>query len=133
MVQAAVVGENEEQRLLLRGLLRLYHFPVVFEGAQIRDLARFVPAAGPVVLVLDIDAAVPGWEAELRAELNRHPDLRPLLLTPEPDPELARRAKQAGVRGLLVRPFGIRQFVEAVHAVTNGVAPPGPSDPQPPP
>jgi len=118
-VQAILISSNEDTRLLLRGLLRLYHHRIVFEGRGPEPLETAPPGEGPRVLVLDGDAVDGGWEAALRTALAREPSLHVILLTPDRSPEFAGRARAAGVGLVLVRPFAIGEFTEALARVSE--------------
>lgn len=113
-VPAVVLSANEDTRLLLRGLLRLNRHPVVFEGRAAEELDGVPPGEGPRILLLDGDAVPGGWESAIRVALAREPSLRVILLTPDRSPALAARAREAGARTVLVRPFAIAEFIEAL-------------------
>jgi len=57
------------------------------------------------------------WAEELSSLLVARPDLRALVILPSSDPGLAARARKAGARGVLARPFAIRDFVTAIDAL----------------
>lgn len=116
-VPTVLLGGNEDNRLLLRGLLRLHHYPVVLETADPSDLDRLPPSAGSGVLILDTELTGRPWEADLRAALKSHPELRALVILPRGAPSLETSAYAAGAKGVLVRPFAIRDLVRAVATV----------------
>jgi DNA-binding NarL/FixJ family response regulator len=128
-LHAVIVGGNDEVRLLLRGLLRLHHYQVEREVPA----ARPPPSAGTPeelwVLLLVVDGNGEEWSAELASALERQPGLRTLLITSETTPDLEARARSAGVRGVLRRPFSIRDLISTVEAVGRGEERFGPAVP----
>ena len=117
-VPAVLLGGNEDTRLLLRGLLRLHRHRVLLETQAGDGIVRLPQSTEPKVLILDAgsdkDSA---WAEELSSILRSRPDLRALVILPSADPAAESRARRAGARTVLVRPFAIREFVEAVESV----------------
>jgi CheY-like chemotaxis protein len=113
-VDAVLLGTNADTKLLLRGLLRLYHHTVVLDGRAAEDLEGLPPAPGPRILLLDAESVTGGWESALRLALRSQPGIRPILLTMDRSPDLAARARAAGVRVVLVRPFAIAELLRAL-------------------
>lgn len=75
------------------------------------------------MLVVDTGAGKDGsWSQGLSNLLASRTDLRALVILSSTDPALETTARKAGARAILVRPFAIRDFVEAVDSV--GGAPP---------
>jgi AmiR/NasT family two-component response regulator len=77
--------------------------------------------------ILVLDAAPDkgeAWAEELTNLLKGRTDLRALVILPGSDPGLETRARQAGARATLVRPFAIRDFVEAVDSLGAAPSPP---------
>jgi len=116
---AILLGTNEDTRLLLRGLLRLYRHPVVSESGAAEELGSLAPTTDPTVLVLDAEAVTGGWEAALGLALHDHPRLRPILITIDRSSEFEARARAAGARVVLVRPFAIADFARALATATE--------------
>lgn len=122
-VPAVLLGGSEDTRLLLRGLLRLHRHRVLLE-AQAPDGIERLPAS-PETKILILDAGSDPdcrWAEGLVAVLRTRPDLRALVILPSSDPALETRARKAGARATLVRPFAIRDFVEAVDLAASGPA-----------
>lgn len=122
---AIVLGGSEDTRLLLRGLLRLHRHRVLLEAPTREGLAR-IPTT-PEVKILVLDAGPDkgeAWAEELANLLKGRSDLRALVILPSSDPGLETRARQAGARATLVRPFAIRDFVEAVDSLGAPPSPP---------
>ena len=115
---AVILGGSEDTRLLLRGLLRLHRHRILLEGPSAEGIDGLPASSEPKVLVLDAGAKEDSsWTESLAAVLQRRADLRALVILPTSDPALAARARAAGARAVLVRPFAIREFVEAVDSV----------------
>jgi DNA-binding NtrC family response regulator len=122
---AIVVAGDEETRVLLRGLLRLHHFRVDGEAEGATQATELIRVHRPTLLVVDANlaegsstllvgqarASVPGLRVILVAPASRPPNL-------PPDP--AQRPD-----AVLLRPFRIRQFAEAL-VPAGGVDPPLP-------
>jgi DNA-binding NarL/FixJ family response regulator len=124
-VPAVLMGGNEDTRLLLRGLLRLHRHRVLLEAQAPDGIERLPPSSETKILILDAGAdADCAWAEDLTSVLRSRSDLRALVILPTSDPALENRARAAGARGVLVRPFAIHDFVEAVDALT---AEPGPT------
>ena len=120
-----MLGGSEDSRLLLRGLLRLHRHRVLLETPTREAVDRLPPSAETKILVLDAGSEKgEGWANDLAGLLRARSDLRALVILPSSDPALETRARQAGARAILVRPFAIRDFIEAVDSIA---APPSPS------
>ncbi|HTT15456.1 MAG TPA: hypothetical protein VMG81_06765 [Thermoplasmata archaeon] len=113
-VPTALLVHDPDSRLLLRGLLRLQRYPVVFEGEHADDFERSPPTPGPKLLVVDGGPDEAEWADDLRAILARDVEYRIVLITADRSPEFAERARARGVRCVVIRPFAIREFVRAL-------------------
>jgi hypothetical protein len=121
---SVVLGGSEDTRLLLRGLLRLHRHRVLLE-APTREGMALVPVS-PELKILVWDAGSDTseeWAEELAAALRGRSDLRALVILPSADPAMETRARQAGAGATLVRPFAIRDFIEAVDSLGSPSAP----------
>jgi AmiR/NasT family two-component response regulator len=130
LAESVLWGEDVDERLLLRGLLRLHRHPVVFEAATLEELSRLPTATEPRLLVVAVKAGDGAWEQDLPSVLKSHRELRPVVILPRECAELGPRAVSAGARAVVVRPFAIRDFVNALTTAldggpTNGPRPPG--------
>jgi len=119
-VATVIIGGTEETRLLLRGLVRLHQHRVLSEKASADDLEMADPEDPAQVLILVADGEGDEWPHELATARARQPGLLPLLIVPERTPDLIARARRMGVRGVLNRPFAIRDLVSSVEAVAHG-------------
>jgi len=118
-VPAVLLGGSEDARLLLRGLLRLHRHRVLLEAEAPEGIERLPASPETKILILDAGAGTGGtWSEALSAVLRSRRDLRALVILPSSDPTLETRAREAGARAVLVRPFAIRDFVEAVDSLT---------------
>ena len=121
---AIVLGGSEDSRLLLRGLLRLHRHRVLLE-APTREGAERIPST-PETKILVLDAGTDkgeGWAEVLASLLRSRTDIQALVILPSSDPALETRARQAGARATLVRPFAIRDFIEAVDSLGTSSPP----------
>ena len=115
---AVLLGGSEDDRLLLRGLLRLQHHPVLLDAPVREELDRLPLTPEPKILVVTAEAGKDGsWAADLSSVVASRSDLRALVILPSPDPALVARAREAGAKGVLSRPFAIRDFVAALDAL----------------
>lgn len=120
--KAVVVAADEEMRILLRGLLQLHRVRVDAEADGVAEGLRLVREHRPTLVVADVHLAE-GSAPELVAGCrSASPGVRVILVAPSsrPTPQLV-AAAQPDV--LLLRPFRIQQFAEAV-AVRAPTPPP---------
>jgi hypothetical protein len=131
MTDVAIVGGSEETRLLLRGLTRLHHHRVVFEGASPASLADLPAGADALTILFDADIESSQWPAPIGAALTAHPGRRGILIAPTRSPRIEQRAKELGFAAVLRRPFAVHELVEVLEPPTAGTptAPKGPVDP----
>jgi len=121
----AIYGPQDDVRLLLRSLLRLYKFEVASEGARPNELRALAPRPGTTV-VLDVDLDEPEWTEAVQALREAHPELRLLLITPSRSARVDGQARSVGISAVLRRPFALRQLADLM-----GVPPPPPAPPEP--
>jgi DNA-binding NarL/FixJ family response regulator len=111
---AVVVAGDEETRVLLRGLLRLHHFRVDGEAEGATQGLDLVKEHQPSLLVADVNLAE-GSPTSLVAESRRlAPGMRVILVAPASRPPNPPSAAGHGPDVVLLRPFRIRQFAEAL-------------------
>jgi DNA-binding NarL/FixJ family response regulator len=129
---AIVVAGDEETRVLLRGLLRLHHFRVEGEAEGATHALELLRDRRPSLMVADVNLAE-GSPTSLVADARAIvPSLRVILVAPasrppNPAPNPANRPDV-----VLLRPFRIRQFAEALAPAGSVGAPPGlPASAQP--
>ncbi len=110
---AIVVAGDEETRVLLRGLLRLHHFRVEGEAEGVSHALELVSARRPGLMVADVNLAE-GSPTSLVADARGIlPTLRVILVAPASrPPSVPDAAHRPDV--VLLRPFRIRQFAEAL-------------------
>jgi CheY-like chemotaxis protein len=113
-----VLGGSEDSRLLLRGLLRLHRHRVLLEGPTHEGIERVPVSPDQKVLVLDAGTGKSDSSfSELQAALQGRGDLSAIVILPSADPALEAKAREAGAKTILVRPFAIRDFIQAVDSV----------------
>jgi DNA-binding NtrC family response regulator len=111
---AIVVAGDEETRVLLRGLLRLHHFRVEGEAEGATQALELVREHRPDLLVADVNLAE-GSPMSLVAEARAvAPTLRVILVAPASRPPPKPSDPKSAPDVLLLRPFRIRQFAEAI-------------------
>lgn len=111
---AVVVAGDEETRVLLRGLLRLHHFRVDGEAEGATQCLELIREHHPTLLVADVNLAE-GSPGSLVSEARRAaPDMRVILVAPASRPPAPAADHDHGPDVVLLRPFRIRQFAEAL-------------------
>ncbi len=129
-IEAVLLGTNDDTRLLLRGLIRLHRHRVALEARSIDELDSLVPSGRSRVLIQDVDPEDDRWSDELRFALDRHPDLRALVLLPTDGSAMRAEAIRAGASAVIVRPFAVRELIRKVVEVVDDPAPRPPSGPR---
>jgi CheY-like chemotaxis protein len=124
-VPALLAVADPDTRLLVKGLLRLLRHPVRAEAADAEELERLPTVDETTVVLLEVDPTFDGWEPGLRAIVHRHPLGRTIVLSPRVTPEFTARARAAGARAVLARPFAIRELSTALAAALDGAPRPG--------
>lgn len=110
---AIVVAGDEETRVLLRGLLRLHHVRVEGEAEGVSHALELVGARRPGLMVADVNLAEGSPTALISDARAIHPALRVILVAPASrPPSLPEGMHRPDV--VLLRPFRIRQFAEAL-------------------
>ncbi len=116
---AVVVAGDEETRVLLRGLLRLHHFRVDGEAEGATQCLELIREHRPGLLVADVNLAE-GSPSSLVSEARRiAPELRVILVAPASRPPALTADHASGPDVVLLRPFRIRQFAEALIAPSS--------------
>lgn len=100
-------------------LERVPDFEVVTEASDAREALVAAGEVGADVLVLDLN--MPGEPLEVLAEAGQAaPGVAVIVLTMEQDPELARRAMEAGARGYVLKQAAEEELVDAIRTVAAG-------------
>ncbi len=110
---AVVVAGEEQTRVLFRGLLRLNGMRIVGEADGAAPAVEIVRQQRPDLLVADSVLAQGTVEEIIREGRRARPSLRVVLITPSSRPAVA-LAQDASADAVLVRPFRIREFTEAL-------------------
>jgi DNA-binding NarL/FixJ family response regulator len=123
---AIVVAGDEETRVLLRGLLRLHHFRVEGEAEGTTHALELVRDRRPNLMVADVNLAEGSSTALVADARAILPNLRVILVAPasRPPPPPPNPAHRPDV--VLLRPFRIRQFAEALAPSAAARTPAGP-------
>ena len=111
---AIVVAGDEETRVLLRGLLRLHHFRVDGEAEGLSPAVELIGVHRPNLLVVDANLAEGSVGALIGQARRIVPGIRVVLVAPASRPPTAPTDPSQHPDALLLRPFRIRQFAEAL-------------------
>jgi len=119
---AIVVAADEETRVLLRGLLRLHHFRVDGEAEGASQAMELLQRHRPYLLVVDVNLAEGSPLSLLKDARGLLPKIRTILVAPASRPPALNGASPPP-DVVLLRPFRIRQFAEALRPPSSGAAP----------
>ncbi len=111
---AIVVAGDEETRVLLRGLLRLHHFRVEGEAEGASHALELLRDRRPHLMVADVNLAEGSPSSLVEAARALLPSLRVILVAPASRPPPAPRDPGPRPDVVLLRPFRIRQFADAL-------------------
>ena len=111
---AIVVAGDEETRVLLRGLLRLHHFRVDGEAEGVTPAVELIGVHRPTLLVVDASLAEGSVGPLIGQARGLVPNLRVILVAPASRPPSLPPDSTQRPDALLLRPFRIRQFAEAL-------------------
>lgn len=111
---AIVVAGDEETRVLLRGLLRLHHFRVDGEAEGATQAVELIRVHRPTLLVVDANLAEGGLTSLVGQARALVPALRVILVAPASRPPSLSSEPPQRPDVVLLRPFRIRQFAEAL-------------------
>jgi DNA-binding NarL/FixJ family response regulator len=123
---AIVVAGDEETRVLLRGLLRLHHFRVDGEAEGATHALELLRDRRSALMVADVNLAEgspSALVADARAILSQ---LRVILVAPASSPPTPFPDAVHRPDVVLLKPFRIRQFAEALLPSGTG-SPAGPA------
>ena len=122
---AIVVAGEAEDRMLLRSLLRLSHYRVAGEAEGQGEALGLLRHHRPAVMVVDLHVAEGSWPSLIAGARAILPDMKVILVAPASSPPTDRVDREQRPDAILIRPFRIRQFAEALLSVGT-VADPGP-------
>jgi DNA-binding NarL/FixJ family response regulator len=124
---AIVVAGDEETRVLLRGLLRLHHFRVDGEAEGATHALELLRDHRPQLLVADVNLAEGSPSALIGGARSLLPQLRVILVAPASRPPVPPTEVTQRPDVVLLRPFRIRQFAEALLPLAANNGGPAPS------
>ncbi|HYA57476.1 MAG TPA: hypothetical protein VEH57_03310 [Thermoplasmata archaeon] len=107
---------DEDTRVLLRGLLRLHHFRVDGEAEGTTQALELLRAHQPGLMVADVNLAEGGIGTLIPEARRIVPHLRIILVAPASRPPPHGPGGAGAPDVVLLRPFRIQQFAEAVAA-----------------
>ncbi len=111
---AIVVAGEEETRVLLRGLLRLHHFRVDGEAEGVTPAVELIRVHRPTLLVVDASLAEGSANPLVGQARALVPGVRVILVAPASRPPNPPSDPAQRPDAVLLRPFRIRQFAEAL-------------------
>jgi DNA-binding response OmpR family regulator len=111
---AIVVAGEEETRVLLRGLLRLHHFRVDGEAEGVTPAVELIRIHRPTLLVVDATLAEGSANPLVGQARALVPGIRVILVAPASRPPNPPADTVQRPDAVLLRPFRIRQFAEAL-------------------
>ncbi|MFY9716684.1 MAG: hypothetical protein WAK40_01945 [Thermoplasmata archaeon] len=119
---AILIGANEDERRMLRGLLLMHHQPIALEAPSLESIPDIASDARARILVFAAPPESDRWSEELRGTLAARPELNALVLLPLDEPATRSSAARAGARAVLSRPFTSREFFDAVDRLSPSSA-----------
>ena len=114
---------DEETRVLLRGLLRLHHFRVDGEAQGATETLELIQTHPPSLLVIDASLAEGSCYLLIAQARALAPGLRVILVAPASRPPAVAAEPLQRPDVVLLRPFRIRQFAEALTPPQPGGVP----------
>ena len=121
LLSIVLADDHTVVRSALRMLLEAEpDIEVVAEAGTAEDALRYVRGHRPTVLILDLD--MPGRPSlEVLPEIiEASPETGVVILTMRSEPEFARQALQAGVRGYVLKEAADSELVQAVRSASAG-------------
>ncbi|MFZ1022954.1 MAG: hypothetical protein WAN87_02315 [Thermoplasmata archaeon] len=120
---AVVVAGDEETRVLLRGLLRLHHFRVLGEAEGCSQAVQLIQERRPSLLMADVSLSEGSIQSLIRDARAITPTLRIVVVAPASRPPPVSDA-QTRPDAVLLRPFRIHQFADALSPRSGSPSPP---------
>jgi two-component system, NarL family, response regulator DevR len=118
-----LVDDHEVVRVGLKSLLERHsQFHVVGEASSAREAIEKTDTLRPDVVVMDI--RLPGTSGIEACEriVNKHPNVKVIMLTSYADDEMLFSAIRAGASGYILKQIGSDDLVKALEAVARGEA-----------
>ena len=111
---AVVIAGEADNRVLLRALLRIHHFQVPGEAEGAASALEVLRVHRPALMVVDVHLAEGNPETLISEARVIVPNLRVILVTSASDPPAFRSNAPYRPDAVLLRPFRVQQFAEAV-------------------
>jgi DNA-binding NarL/FixJ family response regulator len=118
-----LVDDHEVVRLGLKSLLERHpQFDVIAEASSAREAIEKTDTLKPDVVVMDI--RLPGTSGIEACEqiVNKHPNIKVIMLTSYAEDEMLFSAIRAGASGYILKQIGSDDLVKALEAVSRGEA-----------
>lgn len=118
-----IVDDSETMRAMVSSTLGATGFEVIEASDGVQGLARLEEHPDVQLVVCDVNMPRMSGLEMLQAMKRepRHADLTVLMLTAQSAPELVARAKTAGAKAWLVKPFKADRLVQVVNALSVAV------------
>ena len=119
-IRLAVVDDHPLFREgVTRSLSEIGGFEIVAEGGSAEDALRIAAETRPDILLMDISMPGGGLNA-LAATVERHPQLKIVMLTVSENNEDISRALNSGARGYVLKGVGSKTLAEILKTVAAG-------------
>ncbi|MFN8161949.1 MAG: response regulator transcription factor [Solirubrobacterales bacterium] len=120
-MRIVVADDHEVVRSAMRALLEAERgLEVEAEAADLAGTLRLASELRPDVLVLDLSLREESSLESIPRILEDSPGTRIVVATMHDDPEVARRALEAGATGFLLKASAASELVDAVRAAADG-------------
>jgi CheY-like chemotaxis protein len=118
----AVLGGTSESRLVIRGLLRMNHHRVVFEGPGPEEATKVPTQPSPKILLVD-GSLDTHWNPVLRSMQSRQPPMRVVLITGQRASISDSETRELGIAAVLPRPFTVAEFSSTMDRLDRDLPP----------
>ncbi len=116
-----IVDDHEVVRLGLKGLLnRNPGFTVVAEAGSVQEAVEQAALAKPDLVIMDVRLPDGSGVEACRRILEKHPEMKVIMLTSFPDDDVVIEAILAGASGFVLKEIKGNSLVEAVEKVARG-------------
>lgn len=119
VIRVLVVDDHPVVREGLRSMLGEDAVEVIGEAGSGAEGVRLAADLGPDVILLDVELPDMDGVSALRQIREIDPELPVLMVTMHEDPDLVRRAVQAGASGYVLKGVGRAELLASIRAVHN--------------
>jgi len=119
-IRLLLADDHTMVRQSVRRSMESEGFQIVGEAADGEEAVRLALEVGPDVVLMDVSMPVLDGIEATRQVRRQVPGAQVVVLTMHSDPDLVRRALQAGAVGYLTKDCRIEEVAEAVRLAANG-------------